>query len=48
MEQHEVQVKVLPSTDKWCGVTYAEDTPDVVRRIGELVNHASYPESLWG
>ena len=48
VEQHEVQVKVLPSTDKWCGVTYAEDTPDVVRRIGELVNHASYPESLWG
>ena len=47
VEQHKVQVKVLPSTDRWCGVTYAEDTPHVVRQIGELVNHASYPESLW-
>ena len=47
VEKRHVQVKVLPSTDKWCGVTYAEDTPHVVRRIGELVNHANYPETLW-
>lgn len=48
MQQGQVRVKVLPSTDAWCGVTYPDDKPHVVRRIGALVKRGDYPERLWG
>jgi len=43
----EVRVKVLPSRDPWCGVTYPEDKPYVVRTIRKLVARGDYPERLW-
>ena len=41
-------VAVLPSTDKWYGVTYKEDKPVVVKAIQNLKASGLYPEKLWG
>lgn len=40
-------VDVLPTNEKWMGVTYAEDKPDVQAGIRALVNAGTYPENLW-
>lgn len=40
--------EVLTSSDKWFGVTYKEDKPDVVAKFAELKSNGSYPQQLWG
>ncbi|MBQ7679996.1 MAG: nucleotidyltransferase [Butyrivibrio sp.] len=40
-------VKVLPSTDRWFGVTYKEDKPNVMASIQALKDEGVYPERLW-
>lgn len=40
-------VKVLDTTAKWFGVTYAEDRPGVVAKIAGLVDSGEYPQNLW-
>jgi hypothetical protein len=39
--------KVLDTTAKWFGVTYAEDRPQVVLKINELVRKGVYPQQLF-
>jgi len=39
--------KVLDTTSKWFGVTYAEDRPQVVLKINELVRKGIYPAQLY-
>lgn len=39
--------KVLDTTSKWFGVTYAEDRPQVVLKINELVRKGVYPSQLY-
>ena len=40
-------VRVLHSTDKWYGVTYAADKPVVVAALSEMTQNGLYPDSLW-
>jgi len=40
-------VKILPSRDKWFGVTYREDKPKVMAEIARLVAAGAYPSPLW-
>jgi UTP-glucose-1-phosphate uridylyltransferase len=40
-------VKVLPTAEKWFGVTYPEDKPLVQTAIRRLVDEGVYPEKLW-
>lgn len=40
-------VKVLDTTSKWFGVTYAEDRQGVVDKIQALVDAGEYPEKLF-
>lgn len=40
-------VRVLRSEDKWFGVTYKEDKPQVVAAIRERKAEGLYPEKLW-
>lgn len=42
-----VRVKVLDTTSKWFGVTYAADRQSVVDKIQELVNAGEYPAKLF-
>lgn len=39
--------EVLDTTAKWFGVTYAEDRPQVVLKINELIRNGVYPNKLW-
>lgn len=39
--------KVLDTPSKWFGVTYAEDRPQVVMKINELVHKGIYPAKLF-
>ncbi|RFZ95190.1 nucleotidyltransferase [Mucilaginibacter conchicola] len=39
--------KVIPTANKWFGVTYKEDKPIVQASISELVNNGTYPANLW-
>ena len=41
------RVKVLPSTDRWHGVTYQADKPEVVAAIRAMTRQGLYPENLW-
>jgi NDP-sugar pyrophosphorylase family protein len=40
-------LKILPATDKWFGVTYREDKPMAIQNIRELIKQGVYPENLW-
>jgi len=44
----EATVKVLPTRDRWFGVTYKEDRPRVMAELEKLVAAGDYPRSLWG
>ncbi len=41
-------VKILPTEDKWFGVTYKEDKEAVVNAFKELIANGVYKEDLWG
>jgi len=48
IKRHDASFKVLNCDAKWFGVTYKEDRPYVVAKIGELIEKGVYPRSLWG
>lgn len=41
-------VKILPTEDKWFGVTYKEDKEAVVEAFQDLIAKGVYKEDLWG
>ncbi|MES2431835.1 MAG: sugar phosphate nucleotidyltransferase [Bacteroidota bacterium] len=41
------EIKVIPTSAQWFGVTYKEDAPGVKQSIDNLVAYGEYPESLW-
>ncbi|KQS42155.1 nucleotidyltransferase [Pedobacter sp. Leaf194] len=43
----EATFKVVPTSNKWFGVTYKEDKPYVQDSINQLVKNGTYPEKLW-
>lgn len=43
----ECNFKVIPTDEKWFGVTYKEDKPIVQNSINKLVKSGVYPEKLW-
>ena len=47
VSEGKITVKMLSSKDKWVGVTYNEDKPDVVQKIAEKKASGEYPDVLW-
>ena len=47
LEKGKVSVKVLESSDKWFGVTYAEDKAYVVESFKQLIDEGVYKEELF-
>ena len=47
LEADRATAAVLPSADKWYGITYKEDKPVVVEAIRNLKKEGLYPENLW-
>ena len=48
LEEKKATVKVLESADKWYGVTYAADKPQVVAALKAMADEGKYPDGLWG
>lgn len=48
ISQGKAKVKVLRCNEKWYGVTYKEDKPQVKEAIRKLIENRVYPENLWG
>ncbi len=40
-------VKVLPTPDRWYGMTYPEDKQSVIDALSDMVKAGIYPEKLW-
>ncbi len=47
MEQGKMKVSVLPSEEKWYGVTYKEDKASVQKALLQLNENGVYPNPLW-
>ncbi|MEG1650307.1 MAG: sugar phosphate nucleotidyltransferase [Oscillospiraceae bacterium] len=47
ISERKAVVKVLPSADKWYGVTYAQDKPTVIDAIEQKHRGGIYPVPLW-
>lgn len=47
LKEDAATVKVLHSADKWYGVTYKEDKPEVMAGIQSLKDAGLYPQDLW-
>ncbi len=48
LAEGKAQAKVLHSPDKWYGITYAADKPQVVAALQEMTAEGKYPDGLWG
>jgi NDP-sugar pyrophosphorylase family protein len=47
LAKQKASVKVLASPERWYGVTYQEDKPQVKQAISDLIGREVYPEKLW-
>mgnify|MGYP002640265426 FL=1 len=47
IKKGEATIKVLPTDDKWFGVTYKEDKPEVVKKFRAMKEQGIYPQDLW-
>jgi len=47
VQEGRARVRVLPTDEKWYGVTYQEDKPELKAFIREQVANGRYPERLW-
>lgn len=48
LQEGKAKVRVLPTDEKWFGVTYPDDRPFVQAAIRSLIQRGVYPENLWG
>jgi UTP-glucose-1-phosphate uridylyltransferase len=48
IQRQQARAKVLPTNEKWFGVTYPGDRPAVQSAIGQLISQGVYPGNLWG
>jgi len=47
LESGKAQVRVLPSRDRWYGVTYKQDRQTVVDAVAQMTADGLYPSPLW-
>ena len=47
LENKLADVNILPSKEKWFGITFREDKDIVIAQISKLVKDGIYPEKLW-
>lgn len=47
LKEHKATVKLLPTNDKWFGVTYKEDKETVCKAMNELIKKGVYKEKLY-
>ncbi len=48
LQEKKATVKILPTGERWFGVTYRQDKPSVKQAISSLISRGIYPKNLWG
>jgi bifunctional N-acetylglucosamine-1-phosphate-uridyltransferase/glucosamine-1-phosphate-acetyltransferase GlmU-like protein len=48
MMKEGLDIKVIPTTSVWKGVTYKTDLEDLKQHILKEIEAGEYPENLWG
>jgi hypothetical protein len=48
LKEKRARVKVLPTGERWFGVTYQPDRANAKEAIYDLIRRGVYPENLWG
>ncbi len=48
LQAEKATVAVLPTDEKWLGVTYQNDKPTVIQAVRAMIDAGVYPETLWG
>lgn len=47
INQKKAKVKILESPERWFGITYKEDKPEVISKIKSLIDNGTYPAKLY-
>ncbi|MBD3343434.1 MAG: nucleotidyltransferase [Chitinivibrionales bacterium] len=47
IKEKKAAVKIIPTEEKWFGLTYGEDKPRVQEHMRKLLDEGVYPEKLW-
>lgn len=47
IKNNKAQIKVIPTTSTWYGVTYREDLDSIKESINKLIERGEYPKELW-
>ncbi|MFC1975472.1 sugar phosphate nucleotidyltransferase [Chloroflexota bacterium] len=47
LTEKKATVKILPTNERWFGITYQQDKPSVKQAIKNLIRQGIYPENLW-
>ena len=47
LKSGKASVKVLPTEDKWIGITYKEDLEPAQQAFADMIRSGVYPEDLW-
>jgi UTP-glucose-1-phosphate uridylyltransferase len=47
IREKKARVKVLPTDDRWFGITYQQDKLDVKQALRDLIRDGVYPANLW-
>jgi len=47
LKEGKAAVKVLPTEDRWFGITYKEDKEQVIASVRSMKDRGLYPETLW-
>jgi len=48
IQEQKAQTKVLPTDEKWYGITYKEDKASLTEALRRMTDEGNYPEGLWG
>ena len=48
IDEGRARVRVLPTDERWFGITYREDMPTARSAIRQRIDGGVYPEQLWG
>lgn len=48
LAEQKATVRVLPTQERWFGVTYQQDKVQVIQAIRDLIDQHVYPAKLWG
>lgn len=47
IEEEKITVRVLPTNEKWFGITYKDDKENLVNSINKMIDEGKYPKNLW-